>query len=475
VGVAPERSRLIALENRRVAQLSLRRELEFTHSTAIVIANMIGTGIFTTTGFLAGDLGRPSLVLGIWVAGAIVAVAGCLCYSEMGVNLPESGGEYIFLREAWGPVWGFLSGWISFFAGFSAPIAAAALAFSEYIAHFFPSFAVTGPAASSGGAPGWFHTGHGQWLAVGIVLVFSVINVVGLRLAAKIQNLLTALKLGVLLLFLGFAAVIGHGSVSHFSQVTVRTSTHSLPAQFAVSLIFVMFAYSGWNAATYVSGEMKTPERTIPASLVVGTLTVTAFYVALNVAFIYALPLESMKGVVAIGEASAGALFGLRGGNFFSAIMSVGLLSCVSAMVIAGPRVYFAMAVDRCFFPNAARIHPVWGTPMYAIIYQLLAAILMILTGTFESLIYYIGFALIFFAALAVAGMIRLRRRAGWRTLAVVNWGYPLAPALFIAASAWMLFYTASLRPKESALGLLTILLGAGLYYWRFRQGSVRP
>jgi APA family basic amino acid/polyamine antiporter len=217
---------------------------------------------------------------------------------------------------------------------------------------------------------------------------------------------------------------------------------------------------------------MKTPERTIPASLVVGTLTVAAFYLLLNVAFVYALPLESMKGVVAIGEASAGALFGLRGGNFFSAIMSVGLLSCVSAMVISGPRVYFAMATDRCFFPTAARIHPRWGTPIYAIIYQSLAAVLMILTGTFESLVYYIGFALIFFAALAVAGMIRLRRREGWRKLGVVNWGYPLAPGLFIAASGWMLFYTASMRPKESALGLLTILLGAGLYYWKFRQGS---
>ena len=456
-----------------MAQPSLRRELKFSHATAIVIANMIGTGIFTTTGFLAGDLGRPSLVLGIWIVGAIVAVAGCLCYSEMGVNLPESGGEYIFLREAWGPVWGFLSGWISFFAGFSAPIAAAALAFSEYFSHFSPSFAVAGPAGNSGN--GWFHTGNGQLLAVGIVVVFSLINIVGLRLAAKVQNLITALKLGALVLFLAFAFVIGHGSASHFSQVAVRSSSHSLPAQFAVSLIFVMFAYSGWNAATYVSGEMKTPERTIPASLVAGTLTVAALYLLLNVAFIYALPLESMKGVVAIGEKSAGALFGLRGGNFFSAIMSVGLLSCVGAMIIAGPRVYFAMAVDKCFFPTAARIHPRWGTPMFAIIYQLLAAVLMILTGTFESLVYYIGFALIFFAALAVAGSIRLRRRPGWKKLPATNWGYPLAPALFIVASAWMLFYTASLRPKESALGLLTILLGVGLYFGKFRQGSVPP
>jgi APA family basic amino acid/polyamine antiporter len=453
-----------------LAQPSLRRELEFTHTTAIVIANMIGTGIFTTTGFLAGDLGRPSLVLGVWVVGAIVAVAGCLCYSELGVNLPESGGEYIFLREAWGPVWGFLSGWISFFAGFAAPIAAAALAFSEYFAHFFPSFAVMGGVANAESTSGWFHTGHGQWLAVGIVVLFSVINVVGLRPAARIQNLLTGLKLGVLVLFLGFAFVIGHGSVGHFSQVAVRTSTHSLPAQFAVSLIWVMFAYSGWNAATYVSGEMKTPERTIPASLVAGTLIVAAFYILLNVAFVYALPLESMKDVGAIGAASAGALFGQGGGDFFSAIMSVGLISCISAMVIAGPRVYFAMAIDRCFFPTAARIHPKWGTPINAIVYQSLAAIAMILISKFESLVIYISFALIFFAALAVAGTIRLRRREGWRKLRVVNWGYPLIPGLFIVASAWMLFYTASLQPKESALGLLTIVLGAGLYYWRFRQ-----
>ena len=454
-------------------QPGLRRELGFTHTTALVIANMIGTGIFTTTGFLAGDLGRPSLVLGIWVVGAVIAVAGCLCYSELGVNLPQSGGEYIFLREAWGPVWGFLSGWISFFAGFAAPIAAAALAFSAYFSHFFPSFAVTGGALNAAGRAAWFHTGNGYLLAVGIVLVFSVINVVGLRLAARVQNFITAIKLGVLVLFLGFAFTVGHGSAAHFSQLTTRTSSHSLPAQFAVSLIFVMFGYSGWNAATYVSGEMKTPEKTIPASLVVGTLTVAAFYLLLNVAYVYALPLDSMKGVVAIGEAASGALFGLRGGNFFSAIMSVGLLSCVSAMVIAGPRVYFAMAIDRCFFPAAAKIHPKWGTPIYAIVFQAVAAVLMILTGTFESLVYYIGFALIFFAALAVAGMVRLRsRRQGWRKLGVVSWGYPLAPGLFVLASLWMLFYTASMRPKESGLGLLTILLGAALYFLKFRKAA---
>jgi len=462
--------RLTIGERFNLVQNSLRRELGFSHATAIVVANMIGTGIFTTTGFLAGDLGRPSLVLGVWVVGAIIAVAGCVCYSEMGVNLPESGGEYIYLREAWGPLWGFLSGWISFFAGFSAPIAAAALAFSAYLSHFFPSLAIVATDAQTRGAFGWFHPGRGQWLAVGIVVAFGTLNVLGLRPAARTQNVLTGLKLGVLVVFLGCAFTIGHGSYGHFSQAAVRTSPHSVPAQFAVSLIFVMFAYSGWNAATYVAGEMKTPDRTLPITLVIGTVTVAALYVLLNLAFIYALPLEGMKGVMAIGEAAASALFGARGGNYFSAIMSVGLLSCVSAMVIAGPRVYYAMANDRCFFQTAARIHPQWGTPYYAILYQTLATALMILTGTFESLIYYIGFALIFFAALAVAGSMRLRRREGWRKLAAVNWGYPLAPGLFIVASAWMLLYTASLRPKESAEGMLTILLGAALYYWKFRS-----
>ncbi len=433
---------------------------------------MIGTGIFTTTGFLAGDLGRPSLVIGIWLVGGLIAIAGCLCYAELGVNLPESGGEYIFLREAWGPLWGFLSGWISFFAGFAAPIAAAALAFSAYVAEFFPAFDVSGSSAGASLMPGWVHLGRGHLLAAGVVLGFSLINVVGLRLAANVQSVITALKLGVLVLFLGCAFTLGHGSVSHFSQVTSRTSGHSIPAQFAVSLVFVMFAFSGWNAATYVSGEMKHPEKTIPGSMVIGTLIVAGFYLLLNVAYLYALPLGEMKGVVAIGGAASKALFGLQGGKFLSAIMSVGLLSCVSAMVIAGPRVYFAMAIDRCFFPSAAIIHPRRGTPTYAILFQATAAILMILTGTFVRLVYYIGFALMFFAALAVAGMVRLRRRPDWKPLPAVNWGYPLAPAVFIGASVWMLCYMASMRPTESAWGVLTIALGGLLYAWKFRKSS---
>lgn len=451
------------------AGTGLRQELTLTSATALVVSNMIGTGIFTTTGFLAGDLGRPSLVLGVWLVGGFVALTGCLVYAELGINFPRSGGEYVYLREAWGPGWGFLSGWVSFFAGFSAPIAAGALAFSEYLGYFFPSLSLATRGAPAATAFGWLHVGNGQWVALGVVVAFALVNILGLRFASRLQIVLTALKLGILFFFLLLAFTLGQGHWSNFAQTATRTSTHSLSAQFAVSLIFVMFAYSGWNAATYVAEEMKTPERTLPVALITGTSVVGLFYLALNVAFIYALPLVSLQGVVRVGATTASALFGNRVGGLFCGIMAVAVLSCVSAMVLVGPRVYYAMAQDGCFFAGAGRVHPLRRTPVQAILYQALCSAVMILTGTFEALIYYIGFALIFFAALATAGIFRLRKRAEWKRLRPVSWAYPLVPVVFVGASLWMLTYTLALRPTESLLGLLTIACGGLLYHWRFR------
>jgi APA family basic amino acid/polyamine antiporter len=447
---------------------SLRKDLTFTSATALVISNMIGTGIFTTTGFLAGDLGRPSLVVGIWVVGAVVAMAGCLSYAELGINYPQSGGEYVYLREVWGPTWGFLSGWISFFAGFAGPVAAGALAVSEYLGHFFPSLSE----GAQEPAFGFLHFGPGRLLALAVIGIFVVVNVLGLKLAANLQNVLTTLKIGILGTFLVLAFLVGHGDWNNFALTAQRTSSHGVGAQFIVSLIFVMFAYSGWNAATYVAEEMKDPQRTLPLALVTGTVIVAMFYLALNVAFIYALPLESLKGVVRVGAEAATALFGAAGGGIFSGIMAVGILSCVSAMVLVGPRVSFAMARDGCFFADAGIVHSRWGTPVRAILYQALASGGMVLIGKFEELIYYISFALVLFAALATAGILRARRRPDWKRLRPVSWAYPLIPGLFIGASLWMLLYTLFLRPLESSLGLLTMGAGALIYrvlLWKSR------
>ena len=449
----------------------LRRALTVTNCVALVVSNMIGTGIFTTTGFLAGDLGRPLLVLGIWVAGAMVALAGCLAYAELGLNIPRAGAEYAYLREAWGPGWAFLSGWVSFFAGFSAPIAATAIAFSEYLGYYEPALT-----RSSAHEPHlrWLHTGGAEWLGIGVIFLFAAINILGVHLAAKLQNWLTTFKLGVLGVFLVVAFGLGHGNWSHFQMVTTRTSNHAVGAQFAVSLIFVMFAYSGWNAASYVAEEIKDPQRSLPLALLLGAGLVALLYVALNVAFIYALPLGTMKGVVAVGAASSDALFGSRVGTFFSAAMAGALLSSISAMSLVGPRVYYAMGRDGYFPAGAAQVNARWGTPVKAILYQSIMAAIMVLTGTFEALIYYIGFSLILFAALAVAGLLRLRTRPGFRKLRIMNWCYPLIPLLFVGVSLWMLVWTFALRPRESTLGLATILCGGIVYRWRLR-GSAAP
>ncbi len=448
----------------------LRREITLLSATALVVSNMIGTGIFATTGFLAQDLGRPSLVLAVWLVGGVVAIAGCLSYAELGINFPRSGGEYVYLREAWGPLWGFLSGWISFFAGFSAPIAAGALAISEYVSTFFPPLAVSRHREFLGVSFPWLDLSPGRLVALGVIAFFSFVNVLGVRGAARLQNLLTALKLGVLAVFLALAFTVGHGDWGNLELAAQRTSLHGLGLQFAVSLTFVMFAYSGWNAAAYVAEEMRTPERTLPRALVTGTVLVGAFYLALNLAFIYAIPLESLKGVVAVGAAAAGALFPGRGGPVFSAIMAAALLSCVSAMVLVGPRVYYAMARDRCFFPEAAQVSPRWQTPVRAIVYQGVATAVMVVTGTFETLIYYIGFSLVLFAGLATAGVFRMRRRPQWTRLAAVSWAYPLVPSVFVVASLGMLTATLFLRPKPSLWGLATVACGALIYRWKFRQ-----
>ncbi len=446
----------------------LKRELTLVSAGALVVSNMIGTGIFTTTGYLARDLGQPALVLAVWLVGAVVAVAGSLSYAELGVNFPRSGGEYIYLREAWGPAWGFLSGWVSFFAGFSAPIAAASLAFSEYLSAFFPSLSAAHEKQLFGPAFRWLHVGPGPMVALAAIAAFTAVNVFGLSRAAKLQNILTALKLGVLGVFLALAFTVGHGRWENFGLTTARTGSHSLGLQFAVSLTFVMFAYSGWNAAAYVAEEMKTPEQTLPRALVAGTVIVALLYLALNLAFIYAIPLGSLEGIVPVGAAAANALFAARGAAIFSAIMAASLLSCVSAMVLAGPRVYYAMARDGCFFAQAATVDPRWQTPVRAILYQGVASAAMVVTGTFEVLVYYIGFTLVLFAGLATAGIFRMRRRLDWKRSRAVSWAYPTVPSIFVVAGLVMLASTLALRPQPSLWGLATVACGGLAYWWKF-------
>jgi APA family basic amino acid/polyamine antiporter len=455
---------------------ALLRQLGLISATALVISNMVGTGIFTGTGFLAGQLGSPALVLWIWVVGGVCAFLGAVCYSELGINFPSSGGEYVYLTRAFGPTWGFMTGWASFFAGFSAPIAVAALAFSEYLGHFFPTLLHENAPIIAGSGDWALRVGGGQAVACGLVAVFTVLNVFGVQRVARVQNVLTGMKILVLLLFIGLGFITGQGSFEHFSMSTARDAHTSLPAQFAVSLVFVYVAYSGWNAATYVAEELRHPARTLPMALGIGTALVTALYFVLNLIFIYAVPLEQLaKGssdggpVEAVGAFAASNLFGREAAGIFAGLMAVALMSTVNAMITVGPRVYYAMAGNGAFPAVAGKVHPRFHTPVAAIVAQAICTMLMTLVP-FLGLMFYIGITLNFFAAMSVASLFFFRRRPGWQKLRIVSFCYPLFPVLFILVGAWISYQGILLKPYVALATSITIGTGALVYRMRLRS-----
>ena len=459
------------MPSRSEPQSGLIRQLGLTSAIALVVSNMVGTGIFATTGFLAGQLGTPQLVLLIWVVGALFALLGSFCYSELGVNFPSSGGEYVYLTQAYGPTWGFVTGWVSFFAGFSAPIALAALAFSDYVGYFFPAVKQANAQFTIGSGDYAFKLGGAQVLASSVIAVFTIINTLGLRPVSRLQNLLTGTKVAVLVAFIVLGFLAGQGSWGNFHLGAVRTSTLPLASQFAVSLFWIYLAYSGWNAATYVAEEIRNPSRTLPLALSLGTLLVAALFILLNIVFIYAAPLEQMKGVVAIGSFAALRLFGSGIAGGFSALMALSLLATINAMVIIGPRVYYAMAKNGAFFAMAARVDKRSHTPTAAVLWQGACAMLMTLTP-FPQLVLYIGFALNFMAVMSVASLFVFRRRSGWQRLRVVNFLWPLVPAVFIVVGLWMTVYGVTLEPKVSLAAAITIALGAIVYHFRIRGSA---
>jgi APA family basic amino acid/polyamine antiporter len=444
----------------------LLRQLGFTSATALVISNMVGTGIFASTGYMAGQLGNGNLILACWAVGALFAFAGALSYSELGINFPSSGGEYVYLTHAYGPEWGFMTGWVSFFAGFSAPIASSALAIADYLGYLFPSLKQANATVVLGSGTFSLRLGPGQILASSIIAAFTILNCFGVGRTAKVQNVLTTVKVVVIVGFVLIGFTVGNGSWSHFSEHAPRTTTLPLPAQFIVSLLWVMVGYSGWNAATYIAEEVRRPERTLPAALAAGTAIVAVLYAGLNLIYVYSTPVAQMQNVMAVGTLSASNLFGSNMARVFAVLIAICIVSTVNAEVTVGPRVYYAMAKNRAFFSIAATVHPRWHTPLFAILAQGLCAMLMTLTP-FPELIVYIGFSLTLFTVLSVASLfVFRRRRPDWQRLRALEFAWPLIPASYILVGTCMMIYGVILEPRASLTALATV--GAGALVWRF-------
>lgn len=449
---------------------TLARQISLSAAVALVVSNMVGTGIFTTPGFLARDLGEPGLYFSIWLVGGLIAMIGALCYAELGINFPSSGGEYVFLTQAYGPVWGFMAGWTSFLAGFAAPAAATALAFADYTSTFFPAFSQSALFWRIGSGVYSVHCGGAQVLACAALGAVTVANLFGVQRAAAVQKLLTGLKLAVIGAFLVLGFTLGSGSVGNFTLAALRDSTVPLPGQFAISLFYVYVSYSGWNAATYVAEELEDPVRNLPRALALGTALVTVLFLLLNLAFVYAAPLGAMKGVVAIGSLAATRLFGAPLGGLFSALIAIALLAMIQALMTVGPRVAYAMARNGAFFRVAARVDPQWRTPAPAILMQALTAMLLTFT-TLPGLFFFIGFTLNFFSVLSVASLFRFRGRPGWKRLKPVSWLWPLLPVGFILPGVWMTLFGLTLEPRI-ALGACLLIGGGAYLYDRFLKGG---
>jgi APA family basic amino acid/polyamine antiporter len=448
---------------KNLSDSDLKREIGFFSATILVIANMVGTGIFTTSGFIIEELGDPQTMLLCWLVGGIFALCGALCYGELGAIFPMAGGEYVFLRESFGKGMGFLSGWVSLIVGFSAPIAAASIAFATYL---FRSFSL--PLGPEMILPflgfNIVSISPQSVVAVGVIIIFSLVHYHSLLMGSRVQNALTTLKVGIVIVFVVTGLFLGHGSTGNFSGDLAMGSVFQ--DKFAISLIFVSFAYSGWNAAAYIGGEIKRPGRNIPLALFTGTFFVMCLYLLLNVVYIYALPTNEMSGVLEVGANAAASLFGNYISKYFAGAIAIGLLSVLSAMIMTGPRVYFAMSRDGVFFGLFGKVHGLRSTPAYAILLQACIAIVMVITASFDRLLIYIGFTLSLCAMFTVVGMILLRIRQPLLTRNYKTLGYPVTPFLFVIGNLWIIYFSIKSRPISSLFGLATIGLGLLAYLY---------
>lgn len=443
-------------QDKRFKEAVLHRALGPLGAAAFVISSMVGTGIFTVPAVVRTATGSGIAALSVWIAGAILALSGAFCYAELATRMPKAGGEYQYLTNVFGRMWGFVSGWISFFAGFAAPTAASALGAVAYSKVLFPGWNPNTPLIA-----GWDIT-QGSGIAAVVTLVMAIVHSLGVRPSGRLQTTLAATTIGSIVLFVlvGFAS--GNG---HWQGITQTSSGGQEVGMWWVALIQVSFAYTGWNAAAYLAGEVKEPRRTLPLALIGGTLVVVLLYLALNLLFFYALPANAWNSEIAVGQITAEHLFGPIGAKILSVIVTIIILGSISAWTASGPRVYFAMACDGvapAFFRRLGK----HGSPMVGTMLQAVAAAIMALSGAFGQLLTYVGSGLLLFSGFTIAAVYFARRKNITHSPDYFRVpGYPVTPAIFILMV--LISWVQSLReqPLPTGAALLTIVAGVVIYY----------
>ena len=425
------------------------RSVGFLTACSIVIANIIGTGIFTSLGFQLANLQSGFVLLMLWVIGGAAALCGALCYGELSAALPRSGGEYHFLSKIYHPALGFMAGFVSATVGFSAPIALAAMAFGKYL-------------------QGVLDFGSPIFFSFAVVWLVALFHLKNLRFGSAFHNLSTLIKL------LLIAALVVAGFFVHPKQPidffpAPADTTLIFGAPFAVALVYVMYSYSGWNAAVYITGEIKQPERNVPRSLLVGTGIVIVLYALLNAIFLATTPAQELKGQLEVALIAGKHIFGANGGRVAGAVICLGLISAISSMTWIGPRVTMSMGEDHWLLRLVGRKN-FHGIPTNAILLQLLIVNLLLLTRSFESVVQYTQFSLLLCSLFTVLGVIVLRMTRPELARPYRVWAYPLPPIIFATITIWMMFYLLRWKTTESLAGLATALVGLLLYFCTLKR-----
>ena len=423
-------------------------------ATAIVIADMVGIGVFTSLGFQVGDITSGFALIMLWVVGGAVAICGALCYAELTTMLPRSSGEYNFLRRIYHPAFGFVAGFVSATVGFAAPSALAAMAFGVYFKAIVPD----APALP---------------LGLGVTWLVAAVQLCGVRSGSAFHNAWTAFKLALIVVFIvtGFAVgdVQSISFAPHGGELPIIAS-----APFAISLVFVMYSYSGWNAATYIAGEVRDPAKNLPRALLIGTAIVIVLYVRLNAVMLGTTPLSELAGQIDVAMVAGKHIFGGIGARLVGALISLGLVSSISAMMWIGPRVTMTMGEDMPVLRLFARKSKT-GVPAIAILFQLLVSNLLLLTQSFEKVLEFIQFSLTFCSFFAVLGVIKMRITHPDLARPYRAWGYPLTPLIFLSLTAFMMYYLVVNRPLQSLGSLALMAAGLLIYYASNLRSNVPP
>jgi APA family basic amino acid/polyamine antiporter len=457
----------VTTSTKQPLQASLERRLGPVDGAAVIVSNVIGGGILFFPVLIAANVPDATLFLTIWLVGGALAFCGAMGYAELAALRPRAGGEYVYLREAYGPLVGFLTGWTSFVAGFAGAIAANAIFFVLYLDRFFPGVNNSTPFFSIPIPYVGITISRQTLMATAVIWAFAFIHIRGVGPGRAVVNLLATGKVAAFLIFVAFGLSLGAGNGEN---LTGSAGTVTLTSYLS-ALVFVMFTYSGWNAAAYMAEEVRNPGRNLPLALAMGTAAVVVIYLLINALYLYVIPIgELMKVEGSLLDRVADRLLGASAGNIMGLVSLISLAASISAMTFVGPRVYFAMARDGVFLKDAAQVHPRFATPARSIIAQSIWSTLLVLTGSLDALGNYVGFAITLFAGIAVAAVFVLRRRAPGAPRPFKAIGYPLTPAIFVIASLAIVVNAIITNPRVTGLGLLVILAGIPVYLWYVRR-----